>query len=64
MTRFMNRLELISSCISSELDKWGLKDGEKLEVLNIVTIQVIDDIREKVDIQKELTLQKAKDILN
>jgi len=59
----MNKLELIASCISSELDKWGLNDGQKLEVLNIVTVQVIDDINVKVNSKMDLTLEKAKDIL-
>lgn len=59
----MNKLELIASCISSELDKWGLNNGQKLEVLDIVTTQVVDDIKEKVNSEMDLTLQKAKDIL-
>jgi len=59
----MNKLELIASCISSELDKWGLNDGQKLEVLNIVTVQVVDDINVKVNSKMDLTLEKAKDIL-
>jgi len=59
----MNKLELIASCISSELDKWGLNDGQKLEVLNIVTVQVVDDINVKVNSKMNLTLEKAKDIL-
>lgn len=60
----MNKLELIASCISSELDKWGLNNGQKLEVINIVTVVVIDDIREKANVGKDLTLQQAKDILS
>lgn len=59
----MNKLELIASCISSELDKWCLNDGQKLEVIDIVTVQVIDEIREKANVGKDLTLQQAKDIL-
>jgi len=59
----MDKLELIASCISSELNKWGLNDGQKLEVIDIVTVQVIDDIKEKTNVGKDLTLQKAKDIL-
>ena len=59
----MYKLELIASCILSELDKWGLNDGQKLEVLNIVTIQVVDDIKEKVDLKMDFTLQQVKDIL-
>ena len=59
----MYKLELIASCILSELDKWDLNDGQKLEVLNIVTIQVVDDIKEKVDLKMDFTLQQVKDIL-
>ena len=59
-----HKIELIASCIGNDLNKWGLNEEQKLDVLNIAIVEVVSDIMDKVDVLSEATLQRAKNLMN